>query len=593
MKETRFAALPRLTVVTMLTVALGGCWSSGPGAPKAEKRDPVPIPASAITVQGQPGTFGGTLTVAIPEPLSTFNPYVLSDPSTTEVLGQIYAPLVGFNPTTGKVLPQDGLAQSFEADGKKVTVHMREGLSFSDGTPIRADDVVYSLKVATDEQVHAPIADMLTVNGRLPDIELVDPKTLTLEFTEPYPAIGYVLSQLRVISAGADPEATINRGHYEEALNVDTAPDRIACSGPFKIGTFEKGKRITLDYNPNYWKVDSQSLRLPYLDHMAYEFGLAPDEVGKRLETGSLGLAVDLDPTVFNGLGAGRGNCVTKDLGVGYGTWQMFGNMDYKLVTDRVKTAWTRDPKFREFMSRIVDRDAIVKEVFAGKAAPAEGLVSPANATWHNASIKKYTYDQTGALTALGDAFHVVEREGKPQVVDVVNRPVKLNLYYPKTAAGEGIQKIIADRLTKAGVPVKPVGVEPSKLLSQYLVPGKFEIAIWRMDGFGPDPISYIPVLMQNGTMHWYLHTDAGASSPFEWETLIGRLMRSQQDKKLDADRQKDFNEAQKLWAENNPVTYIVADNVLLAYDKRLGNFQPVAFRPYATWNSEQLFIKQ
>src|SRR4029450_12815245 len=104
----------------------------------------------------------------------------------------------------------------------------------------------------------------------------------------------------------------------------------------------------------------------------------------------------------------------------------------------------------------------------AGKASPAEGLVSPANATWHNPSIKKYTYDQTGALTALGDAFHVIEREGKPQLVDVVNRPVKLNLYYPKTPQGEGIQKIIAGRMMKAGVPVKPVAVEPGKLLSQY-----------------------------------------------------------------------------------------------------------------------------
>jgi peptide/nickel transport system substrate-binding protein len=531
--------------------------------------------------------------VALAEDVSTFNPYTLAEPSTSEVLRQLYAPLIGFDPTTGKTLPDKGLAQSFEANGKEVLVRMRDGLSFSDGTPIRADDVLYSLSVALDKEVRAPIADMLTVNGRLPEVSKVDDKTVRLEFTEPYPAIGYVLSQLVVISAGPEPDKKIERGHFEEALNVTTPPTSIACSGPFCVGSYERGKRITLNYNPQYWKVDSQSLRLPYLDHIVYEFGLAPEEVSNRLANGSINLAFDIDPAMFTALGEGKGQFVTKDLGVGYATWQMFGNLNAKIVADRVKAGWMLDPRFREFLSRIVDRDAIVKEVFAGKASPAYNLVTSANGTWFNEGTKKFPFDQTGALTALGDGYRVVERDGKPQLVDIVNRPVKLNLLYPKSPQAEGIQKILVDRFAKAGVPVKATAVEPSKLLSQYIAPGKFELALWRMDGFGPDPISYMPAVMQNGTMHWYLNTASGGASPLEFEAIVGRLMRSQQDKKLDADRQKDFNEAQKLWAENNPVAYVVADHVLMAYDKRLGNFQPVPFRPYATWNSDQLFFKR
>src|SRR4051794_31914794 len=115
MKKTRFApisrpvsASARIALVACVCATLIGCGSD------AVKRDPIPIPTSALAVQGQPGTYGSTLKVALRDDVSTFNPYFLSDPSTIEVLHQLYAPLVGFNPATGKVLPQEGLAQSFE-----------------------------------------------------------------------------------------------------------------------------------------------------------------------------------------------------------------------------------------------------------------------------------------------------------------------------------------------------------------------------------------------------------------------------------------------------------------------------------------------
>lgn len=182
MTDTRTAVLRRLAVVSLILGMLTAC-GSDPGI-QAEKRDPIAIPQSALTVQGQPGTFGGTLTVALDGELSTFNPYVGSDAATREVLHQLYAPLIGLNPVTGKILPQEGLAQSFEANGRKVTIRLREGLSFSDGKTITADDVLYSFKVALDDDVRAPISDMLRVSGRLPDVAKIDASTVELEFSE-------------------------------------------------------------------------------------------------------------------------------------------------------------------------------------------------------------------------------------------------------------------------------------------------------------------------------------------------------------------------------------------------------------------------
>ncbi len=235
----------------------------------------------------------------------------------------------------------------------------------------------------------------------------------------------------------------------------------------------------------------------------------------------------------------------------------------------------------------------MVREVFGGKAAPAHSLVTPAAGVWYNDAIKSTGTTRLRRLSRSATTSTCLDRDGKPQLFDYGNRIVKFNLFYPKLPEAEGIQKIIVDRMGKAGVPIKAVAVEPAKLLSQYILPGKFELVLWHMDGFGPDPISYMPALMQNGSMHWYLNTPSGGASILDFESVVGRLMRSQQDKKLDSDRQKDFTEVQKVWAENNPVAYLVSEHVVVAYDKRLGNFQPVQVRPFATWNSDLLFYKR
>ena len=591
MKHSRPPLTTRLLLTTVAALLAVSCGDST-AIPEAEQRAPIPVPKSAISVQGQPGMFGGTLKVALPEEIATFNPFYPLQPSTAEVLHQIYAPLVGLNPVTGQVLPQDGLAQSFESVGRVVRVKLRDGLNFSDGKPITADDVLYSFKVALDPDIRSPLGDMLAVSGRIPEVRKVDESTIELEFVEPYPAIGYVLSQMRVISAGQDPSRALERGRFEEALGIGTNPATIACSGPFKLASYEKGARLKLDYNPHYWKVDSQSLRLPYLDHMEYTFGLESEEISKRLKDGQLHLALGMDPNAWAALGESD-RFATKDLGVGYGTWELFGNMNIAQAADKVKVSWVLNPKFREFLSRIVDRDRIAKEVFGGRATPLYSPVSPANASWHNGGVKKYGYDYTAALSAFGDSFKVAERNGKPQVLDVVDRPVKFKLYYPNSPIAAKIQAIIVAEMAKAGIPVESTAVDSSKLLEQFVIPGKFELVLWNTEGLGPDPISYMPVLMMNGSKHYYLKTDANASSILDFEMQIGRLMRAQQDKPLDAARKSDFFAVQKLWCENNPVSYIVAPNVLIAHDKRLGNFQPSTLAPYATWNSEMLFFKR
>lgn len=585
-------------VLTALLVPASSCGLLGSDTSHGdvEARPANPIPTTAVRLPGEAGTFGRRVTVAVPSDLSTFNPYYQTDASTKEILGQMYAPLVGFDPVKGELDQAQGLAEKFEANGNKVTIKLRDGLKFSDGSDITAGDVLYSFKVATDEQVQSPIADMLTVSGRLPDIAKLDPKTVQLTFVEAYPAIGYVLSQMPVISAGPNADETLDKGRFETALGPSTNPATIPCSGPFHVAAYTKGKEIDLAYNPNYYKVDSQGKRLPYLDHLVYKFALPPDEIANSLKAGTVDVAANLGPAKFAELGAGGDKFATTDAGVGVGTWQLLMNMRVdKTLIDPLKATWFRNDNFRQAISRLMDRDKIAKEAFAGKAVPVFGPVSPANDKWTNKSITKFEYDPVQAQKLLDTAqFKMGDNGGKPQLLDQGQRKVSFNLFYPKNdPAAEKMKDIVVAGLTSKGIAVTPTAVDPSQLLTNFIIPGKYEMALWRADGFGPDPISYMPVFMSNGSKHYYLNTPPGTEGPFPFEVDINRLMRSQQDKTLANERQPDFTKAQKLLSDNVPCVYLVADNVQIAYNKKLGNFHPLIYQPYATWNAEQLYYKE
>jgi peptide/nickel transport system substrate-binding protein len=596
--RTRPVALLLLTCLCVAGVLTSSCGDS------AEKRELLPIPATAVRMAGEPGVFGGTFTVAVPNEVTTFNPFLQSDAATAGVLRLLYSPLVGYDAVNKQVLPEEGLAK-FEVNGNQVTIRLREGLSFSDGTPIRADDVVYSFRIAMDKDVHSPLADMLAVSGRLPKVTKVDDNTVNLEFVDRYPQIGYVFTQMPVVSAGKYPSDTIAAGKFADALNAKSEPGSIACSGPFKLGTYERGKSLKLDYNPNYWKVDSQGNRLPYLDHIVYQFGVSSADAAKGIKDKSVNLAEGLTPADFASLGGSGAGYQAYDLKTGYGTWALVLNLraDASLV-DPVTATHLRRPKLREAIALSVDRDRIVREVFNGMATTVYGPVSPGNEEWSTRNVKQYQFDPAAALAAL-DAdtypdggtqrkyFHAGQAEGRTQLYDPADRAVHFTLYYPKDDIAEGIQKIVVAQLAALGVPVKPIAVEPGKFMTTRLAKGAFDLALCRVDGgLGADPISYMPVFMSNGAKHYHINIAPDAEAvDLDFEKQVNRLMRSQQEKPLLEERKQDFYRVQQLVAQNVPTVYIAADNVLFAVSK-LGNFKPVPTQPSVLWNAEQLYVK-
>ena len=123
--------------------------------------------------RGEPGEYGGTMTVSTfgPGP-KTYNYWASSEAESGGVGQLIDEPLIDLDPWTGKSYPR--LAKSFTVspDKKRYTFVLRKGLQWSDGEPITADDVVFTMNdLIRDGYANPSIRDTLSVNGQFPDVK--------------------------------------------------------------------------------------------------------------------------------------------------------------------------------------------------------------------------------------------------------------------------------------------------------------------------------------------------------------------------------------------------------------------------------------
>ncbi len=119
-----------------------------------------------LSVPGELGRAGGRAVVSLRAEPKTLNPLTAVDAPSREVIGTMHEDLIHINRATQ--MTEAALAKSWQVspDGLKYTVVLRKELRFSDGQPLDADDVIFTMRVYLDENVHATQRDLLIVGGK-------------------------------------------------------------------------------------------------------------------------------------------------------------------------------------------------------------------------------------------------------------------------------------------------------------------------------------------------------------------------------------------------------------------------------------------
>lgn len=221
------------------------------------------------------GAAGGDLVVGMTSDPDTLFPWKATQFQAVNVLQNLYGTLTEFDDELN-VVP--GLAESWDVseDGLTVTLHLREGVTFADGSTFGSEDVKFSLDAIKDEATAAVAASSLaSVTG----VEATDETTVTLTLSAPDAALP---ANLAVVNM-----AMLSSEDTEEGLN--TTPNG---TGPFILEERTPSQSITLAKNEDYWGDTA------LLDTV--EFRVIPDEssIVSAMQSGNVQLAVFDDPLV-------------------------------------------------------------------------------------------------------------------------------------------------------------------------------------------------------------------------------------------------------------------------------------------------------
>ncbi|MFN8591927.1 MAG: ABC transporter substrate-binding protein [Thermomicrobiales bacterium] len=341
---------------------------------------PMAFAAPATAIGKLPATQGTKeLIVNIEDDVNTLDPAKGLGTHTLRTIDNMFNSLVE---TFGDVAdPQPSLATEWSVndEGTEWTFKLREGVTFHDGTPFDAEAVKFSIdrSLFPDHPYYFPPYPFPPFFlASVKEIVVVDPMTVKFVLHGPDPT--FIGNLCWTTSAIVSPEAIKTFGKDIENNPVGT--------GPFKFVTWEKGKRLVMEKNPDYWD------GAPAADSLIFK--PVPEEAARltQLQAGELNVAVALSPEFIPEV-EGDAN-LTLLTNKGIHTWYAILNLNVKPLDD---------VRVRQALNYAIDRQAIVDEILKGAADVSSAFSYPD--TWsYEPKAEIYTYDPDKAKALLKEA---------------------------------------------------------------------------------------------------------------------------------------------------------------------------------------------
>lgn len=550
--------------------------------------------------QAPVGQYGGVIVEStIGEGPKTFNPFNTKDATSATMADMMFDGLVTSRPDNGDVVPK--LAKSFEIspDGKTYTFHLRRGIKWSDGKPITADDVVFSWnKILLAGLGNTSTRDSVVIDGQLPKVIKVDDYTVKFITIKPFAPF------LRILSAPIAPkhifEPVIKKGgkYFDSFWSTTTPPKDFVISGPFKVKEYLAAQRVVFERNPNYYEINLDNQKLPYLDKIIYLIvGDLNNEILKFE-------AKELDVIGLRGSNVGRykekeakSDYVIYNLGPDTGTMFVAVNLNKrkndkgKPYVEPKKQAWFSDLNFRNALDWAIDRRAMVNNVADGLASPlftSESL----NSIYLNKKLAK------GHPKDLNKAKGYLKKSGfywKNNILyDKKGNRVEFDLY---TNAGnterEAIGVMVKQDLDDLGMKVNFKPVEFNSLVNKLVSSCDWDLVIIGLTGTPLEPHNGKNVWNSLGSLHlFYQRTNGKADDRLPWEIKLDKIIDDASLKISYKDRKKLYDEYQQIVYDEKPIIYLYSPIRVTAIRKKFGNIYPSTLSGIA-YNLDEIYIKQ
>lgn len=478
---------------------------------------------------GGASSSGGNLTIARAADAISMDNTTTFDNNSIFVQEQIMETLFTVTNDGQKVKPWLATGYKLSSDGLTYTVTLRKGVKFSNGTPMTAKDVKFSI----DADSKTADTGWGYINAAIKDVKVVDDSTV--EFDLKYKWAPF-LADLALFSNGIVPD---NYGGKTKAAFYQ-AP---VGTGPFKWGQWKKGQSLKLVKNTNYWQKGKPSLN-------SVTWTVVPDSNTRKLQL--QGGQIDIDDTPdwssFKSLQNASGLKA-----------ETFPSTYEEYIAFNEKHAPFNDVHVRRAISYAIDRTAIIKSVLFGNGTPANSLLSPGT-PYYDKNATAQTYDMARAKAELAQSS---EPKGFSTTILVASGD----------SNQQSIAQILQSSLAELGIKLTIRTLDPTAN-KQARNNRDFDMTVtaWTMDIPDPDEWTSFAVDPNGGSGSAYTSYD---------NPKVVALNKEAQQTSDTAQRQKLYSQLQNLTGQDAflayvyyaPYAYAVSDKVSGFLVTPLGNY--------------------
>ncbi len=356
----------------------------------------------------EPETTGGTMIMGINTGLSTFNPLMSADSPSGPVTSIAFDTLYAINPTNSEPFPRLLERWDLAADGVTYTFHVRQGVTWHDGTPFTADDVVFSFEALASPDLGSAHAG--TFQRTVASFEKVDDYTLTVTALQVMPQIVFLVGILGRVVAKHIWEDVPFAEWPNDAGYTGQDPARLIGTGPFQFVEVDASDQtITMRRYDGYYG------ETPVLDEIVVSVWPDMTSAVEALRAGQI-------DTILQNLQPADAVSLEDESGVTVISFDTFGFYFAAYNLNPERTTLFQDVQTRQALLYALDRQSIVDNILLGYAVVAHGtqpVLSPGYAPDEMRTRYEYDVEKAKALLAEAgwadsDGDGVLERDGQP-----------------------------------------------------------------------------------------------------------------------------------------------------------------------------------
>ncbi len=551
------------------------------------------------------------LVISVGTDPKTFN-YILSQES-PNVFGLTFKGLTSLN-GAGELEPELAESWQISEDKQHIIFTLREGLKWSDGHPLTADDVIFTYEeLVFNKQIPSDKKDYLKigVSGALPQVRKLDDRRVEFILPEPFapflrttaaPEDAVAILPKHILSEAVKARDSKGKPRFMSTWNTDTDPTKIIVNGPYRIASYIPSQRVVFERNPYYWRRDAQGNQQPYIQRIVWQIVENSDTSLVQFRSGGLD-AVGASAASFSLLKREekRGKFTIYNGGPAFGTSFIAFNLNKgrrngRPLVDPIKSRWFNTVAFRQSVAYAIDRRTMINNLLRGLGKPQNSPIDVQTPYYLSPQqgLKVYDYNPQKSKELLLGAGFKYNNEG--QLLDADGNRVRFTLL---TSAGSRVGNDISSQikrdLSQIGIQVDLQPLAFNVLTEKLSNSLDWECYFGALSG-GVEPNQGANVWLPEGNLHSFNLAAQLGQPPIEgrevadWEEKIGQLY-IQGAQELDESKRKAiYAETQRITQEYLPYIYLINPLSMGAIRDRIQGVKYSALAG-AFWNIYELKV--